>query len=346
MHGLLLPRVCPGLQVKAFGARALSRATALVVVLAGLGCIGLASGSHAGPVKIRLGYSSAGDEQLWLLAVRPQLFARHYGEAYALEATMFPSSSVRAQAFEADALDLSAGGASGVMFAAAEGVAARIIASISRQSGTGFRVSWYVKADSPIKSIPDMKGKVIGINGFSTTGHLELVAALAKHGLTDADVTITPVPFPAMQQSLEAGKIDVGYFPQPYAALLENQMPVRKLFDSRYGMPFDQELIVLIGKDEFLKKNPAAIRALMEDLQASTRFYLEHPREARQALIDAKLVRVTPEVYMTMQDYYRDPSMRPSIEALEQTQDAMIKAGFQKKRADVRAMVDFSYLPN
>ena len=68
--------------------------------------------------------------------------------------------------------------------------------------------------------------------------------------------------------------------------------------------------------------------------------------QARQALIGAKLVRVTPEVYMTMQDYYRDPTMRPSVEALEQTQQAMIKAGFQKKRADVRAMVDLSYLPN
>jgi hypothetical protein len=34
-------------------------------------------------------------------------------------------------------------------------------------------------------------------------------------------------------------------------------MKVRKIFDAKYGIPFEEELIVLIGKDEFLKKNAA-----------------------------------------------------------------------------------------
>ena len=34
-------------------------------------------------------------------------------------------------------------------------------------------------------------------------------------------------------------------------------MKVRKIFDAKYGVPFDEELIVLVGKDEFLKKNAA-----------------------------------------------------------------------------------------
>jgi ABC-type nitrate/sulfonate/bicarbonate transport system substrate-binding protein len=328
------------------GRRRHFRLVALAALTGLAGGMGLVGALAAEPPKIRLAYSTAGDEQLWLLTVRPELVgARNYGKAYTFEAARFPSSSKRAQAFEAGALDLIAGGASGVIFAAAEGVTAKIIASISRQAESGFRVAWYVKADSPIKSVADLKGKSIGINGFSTTGHLELVTALDKHGLTDADVKIIPVNFPAMQQTLESGKIDVGYFPQPYAALLENEIKVRKLFDSRYGMPFDQELIVLAGKDEYLKQNAIAVRAMMEDLKIATRFYLDKPKEARQALIDAKMVRVTPEVYTTMLDYYRDPSLRPDVDSLERTQDAMVKAGFQSKKADVRSMVDLSYLP-
>ena len=294
---------------------------------------------------IRLAYSTAGDEQLWLLAHRPDLMAKNYGKAYTLEISRFPSSSKRAQAFAAGALDLEAGGASGEIFAAAEGEPATIIASVSRQAANGFRVSWYVMADSPIKSVADLRGKNVGINGFSTTGHLELLTALEKNGMTDHDVNIIPVTFPAMQQSLEAGKIDVGYFPQPYAALLEHETKVRKLFDSRYGMPFDQELIVRAGKDAFLKQHADAIRAMMEDLRDATRFYLDKPQIARQALIDAKLVRVTPEVYLTMQDYYRDPTLRPDVEAMEHTQEAMLKAGFQKKPVDISTIVDAGYLP-
>ena len=121
-----------------------------------------------------------------------------------------------------------AGSATGVVFAAAEGVSAKIIASLARESSRAFSTAFYVRESSPIKSVPDMKGKVVGINGFSTAGHLWLRSALEKHGLTDKDVTITPVPFPAMQEALRAGKVDVGEFPQPFAALLEKQAKVKQ----------------------------------------------------------------------------------------------------------------------
>jgi ABC-type nitrate/sulfonate/bicarbonate transport system substrate-binding protein len=193
--------------------------------------------------------------------------------------------------------------------------------------------------------VADLKGRTVGINGFSTAGHLWLKAALDKHGLADTDVRITPVPFAAMQEALDAGKIDLGQFPQPFAALAEKQMKVRKIFDAKYGVPFDEELTVVVGKDAFLKKNAVAVRALLEDLTAAMRFYLERPREARQLLIDARMVRVNPEVYTTMQDYYRDPTLRVDVEALERMQAFQIKAGFQSKRADVRSLVDLGYLP-
>jgi ABC-type nitrate/sulfonate/bicarbonate transport system substrate-binding protein len=159
-------------------------------------------------------------------------------------------------------------------------------------------------------------------------------------------VTIVPVPFPAMQEALRSGKIDVGEFPQPFAALLEKQAKVRKLFDAKYGLPFDEELIVIAGKDEFLKKNADAVKAFLSDVKDATRFYLEKPREARQILIDTKMVRVSADVYLDMHDYYRDPSLRPDAAALKKVQEFQIKAGFQKKPVDIDALVDTSYLPN
>ena len=303
-----------------------------------------AGAAHGQPVTFRLGYGGAAEEPMWLIMAKPDL-ARNHGKAYTLEATKFTSSDKRAQAFEAGAIDLSVGSANGVIFAAAEGVTAKFIASISRESSRGFSTGYYVKESSPIRSVADLKGKTVGINGFSTSGHLWLKAALDKHGLAESDMRITPVPFAAMQEALDAGKIDLGQFPQPFAALAEKQMKVRKIFDAKYGVPFDEELIVLIGKDEFLKKNAPAIRAFLEDLKSATQFYLGKPREARQLLIDHKMVRVNPEVYVGMNDYYRDPSLRVDVEALEKMQAFQIKAGFQKKHADVKSLVDLSYLP-
>jgi ABC-type nitrate/sulfonate/bicarbonate transport system substrate-binding protein len=308
-----------------------------------LGSLCVAQAAAADPPTLRLGYGAAAEEQLYLLLAKPSI-GKNYGKTYKLEATRFQSSTQRSQAFEADAIDLASSGAVGVMFAAAEGVTGKIIASLARESSRGFATSYFVKDDSPIKTVADAKGKIVGINGFSTDGQLWLRTALGRHNLSDSDLTITPVPFPAMAEALKAGKVDIGEFPQPFADMLEKDMKVRKLFDSQYGMPFEQELILLLGKDAFLKKNADAIRGLLEDLQISTRYYLDHSEEARQIILDAKTIRLSPEIYLKMKDYYRDPSLRPDAAALERVQDIMIKTGFTKKRADIPKIVDTSYL--
>jgi ABC-type nitrate/sulfonate/bicarbonate transport system substrate-binding protein len=197
-----------------------------------LGGLGIAPAVRAAPPTLRLGHGAAAEEQVWLLIAKPEL-GKNHGKSYILNATRFPSSSKRAQALEAGAIDLAMGGANGVIFAAAQGVEGQMIASVARESQRGFSSAFYVKADSEIKSVPDMKGKVIGINGFNTSGHLWLIAALKKHNLTDKDVRITPVGFSAMQGSLRSDRVDVGMFPQPFAALLEKQDKVRKIFDAR-----------------------------------------------------------------------------------------------------------------
>jgi ABC-type nitrate/sulfonate/bicarbonate transport system substrate-binding protein len=300
---------------------------------------------RADPIKLRIGYGVAAEEQLWLLIAKPDV-GTHYGTAYTIEGTRFTGSDKRAQAFESGAIDLASSSANGVIFAAAEGVAGKIIASVSRESKRGYSTSYYALADSPIKTVSDLKGKTVAVNGFSTSGHLWLKTALEQAGLKESDITIVPISFPAMAESLRSGKIDVGEFPQPFDALLHKEAQVTKIFAAKDAIPTDEELIVLVGKDEFLKANAAAIRAFLEDLRAATKFYLERPKEARQILIDTKMVRVPADVFLGMEDYYRDPALRAEVVTLEQMQDSQFKAGFQTKKADIKQLVDMGYLPN
>lgn len=304
----------------------------------------LAGAAQADPIKLRIGYGVAAEEQLWLLIAKPDI-GTHYGKDYTIEGTRFSGSDKRAQAFEAGAIDLASSSANGVIFAAAEGVTGKIIASISRESQRGYSTTFYANASSPIKSVSDMKGKTVSINGFSTSGHLWLKTALEKAGLAENDVTIVPISFSAMAESLRSGKIDVGEFPQPFDALLHKEAAVTRIFSAKDAIPGDEELIVLVGKDEFLKANAVAIRALLADLSAATKYYLEKPREARQILLDSKMVRVPADVFLNMSDYYRDPTMHVDVATLEQMQEYQFNAGFQKKKADIKQLVDMSYLP-
>ena len=323
---------------------------------AGLACIVVALGIltltlpwaapvRAEPLKIRIGYGVAAEEQLWLLIAKPDI-GTHYGKDYVIDGTRFSGSDKRAQAFEAGAIDIASSSANGVIFAAAEGVTGKIIASISRESQRGYSTSFYALASTPIKTVADLKGKTIAVNGFETSGHLWLKTALAKAGLAESDVTIVPIPFPAMAESLRSGKIDVGEFPQPFDALLHKEMQVTKIFAAKDAIPGDEELIVLVAKDDFLKANAAGVKAFLDDLHAATKYYLEHPQEARQILIDTKMVRVPPDVFLAMSDYYRDPALHAEVKTLEAMQDSQFNAGFQKKKADINKLVDLSYLPN
>lgn len=304
-----------------------------------------AASAHADPVTIRFGYSQAAEEQTWLMMAKPDLGA-HYGKLYTIEGTLFTSSSQRAQAFAADAIDLASSAANGVLFAAAEGIPATIIASLSKESvHHGFNTSYIALASSPIGKVEDLKGKTVAVNGFSTSGELWLRAALEHHGMSESDVTVVPVAFPAMAESLRSGRIDAGEFPQPFYAMTAKEMPVKTIFTAKEGMNFNEELVVVIAQPGFLKAHPEAIRGFLADLQDVTKFYLGHPQEARQILLDKKFVRVPAEVYLDMEDWDRDPQLRVDSAALKEMQDLQVSAGFQKKKADIDTLVDMSYLP-
>src|SRR6266849_2884192 len=126
---------------------------------------GLTAHAPGEPVTLRLGYGAAAEEPLWLVVAKPEL-ARNSGKVYKLDATRFTGSDKRAQAFEAGAIDLASSSANGVIFAAAEGVEGKIIASISRESTRGYSTTFYAMANSPIRSVKDLKGKTVSVNGF------------------------------------------------------------------------------------------------------------------------------------------------------------------------------------
>ena len=60
-------------------------------------------------------------------------------------------------------------------------------------------------------------------------------------------------------------------------------------------MPFDEELIVIAGKDQFLSKMQRRFAVFSMTLKRR-QLYLDKPKEARQILIDAKMVRIVPDV--------------------------------------------------
>lgn len=301
----------------------------------------------AGPVEIRLGHGFAAEEQFWLMAARPDI-TPNQGRLYTLRLTAFRASDDRLRAYEAGQIDGGTIPGPTALFAAEQGVPLRLVASISKEvpGGNWHNTTFLALEASGIRAPRDLRGRRIGIVGFKTSTELWSRAALEASGLDpNRDVSFVIVPFPAMGEALRARRIDVGAFPNPFAHLEQVRGGVTVVYTSKTGVPFEEELLVIFLRPEFIERHREAVRAFLRDFVAATRWYLANPREARQALLDRRFVTIPPAVYFDMQDWYRDPSARISFDFLRRMQELHLKLGWQQKPVDVRRLVDNSMLP-
>lgn len=301
--------------------------------------------AFAQPVTIRVGHGSAVEEQVWLMKAKPGV-TPNQGKVYNLEFTLFRGTDTRFQAFEAGQLDIATASGHSVIFAASQGLKFKAVASVSRESAKGFVTQFMVLDSSPIKSVKDLKGKTVGNNAARSSIELWERVALEKAGLNpNRDVNWAVVPFPSQGEAVRSGKLDVGAFPQPFAANEIKRGGMRTLFTSKDANPNDEELMLLLASESFAAKNPAVLRAFLSDLVAATKYYLANEREAKQALLDSKMVRIPAEIFLGMPDNTRTADCRIDVGALRHMRDDLLKSGFATKSIDPASFVDLSFLP-
>ena len=67
-----------------------------------------------------------------------------------------------------------------------------------------------VMADSPAKSIKDLKGKKIGLPGIASPQGHALLKAIEAAGMSSDDVELVNLPFPGVNAAIESGAVDAG----------------------------------------------------------------------------------------------------------------------------------------
>jgi len=157
---------------------------------------------------------AVGQREIWhgapaALGERAGIFRKHDLD---LELLFTSGSGETMQAVIAGSVDIGvAAGTLGVMGAYAKGAPVRIIGAES----TGEDSYWYVRADSPVKSMGDMKGRSMA---YSTNGSSTHANALAFVQLYKVDAKLIATGgFPATFTMVMSGQIDAGWSAPPYA---------------------------------------------------------------------------------------------------------------------------------
>ena len=308
-----------------------------------LGC----GATQAEPVKIRVAFVVPVANWAPILESKRDL-AKHWGKSYVMEPVRFGGTPPMITALANNEIEIGnlAYSSFGLAIQNAGLEDLRVIAD-EFQDGAPAHYSnqFFVRKDSGINKIEDLKGKVLATNAIGSGIDIAMRAALKKHGLVDKkDYTVIETQFPTMAALLKDKKADLisAVLPFSLSPVLKEEGKV--LFDQTEGIGRSQ-FVFWAARKPFLDKNRAAMVDFMEDMIRIERWYLDPKNHDEVAKIASGFLKVPPERFgwlFTKQDYYRDPDAKPDLAALQRNVDICADLGIFKSSFDVKKYADLS----
>jgi ABC-type nitrate/sulfonate/bicarbonate transport system substrate-binding protein len=166
-------------------------------------CAVFAGTAHA--EKLMLAHVAINPAQSMLLLAKDSGMLAKYG--FTADVVLIPGTPRTVQALIAGDLDYVVAGAPASIRARAQGADVVVLSALTNFSSQ--RV--FVKSDSTLGGIKELKGKIIGVTQYGSGGDTFLRAALRKTGIHESEVTILQMGgTPGVAQGLESGRIEVG----------------------------------------------------------------------------------------------------------------------------------------
>ena len=203
------------------------------VLLAVLATFGQREARAADPVKIRIGWIAAPANLAPILFAKDGI-AQHLGKSYTLDPLRFNGSSPMVLAIATGELDIALLAYSSFATAIENGQMhdLRAIADDFQGNAPGYYEDGYlVLNDSPIRSITDLKGKVLASNEVGGALDIAMRVALRRHNMEDKrDYTVVEAALPTMKAMLAERKVDLIPAVIPFAHDPDLKKISRKLF--------------------------------------------------------------------------------------------------------------------
>jgi sulfonate transport system substrate-binding protein len=193
---------------------------------------------------------------------------------YKVVFSTFTSGPPQVEAATAGKIDFAITGNTPPIFGAAANAKVKVVTGYEN-GGEGDRV--LVRADSPIKTVADLRGKSIAV-GKGSSAHGHILAQLEKAGLTPEDVKLVFLQPADALTAFTSGQADAWAIWDPYTAQVEQQIPTRSIAQASgvtNGAGFG------IASDATLAdpKRNTALGDLLVRYAKATRWAQDHPAD-------------------------------------------------------------------
>jgi sulfonate transport system substrate-binding protein len=302
------------------------------------------------PVKIRIGWIISPHELSSIMFLKEGL-ARHNGKSYIAETIRFRGSTEQLPAAQSGNLDIIALGSSSLPVAIQNaGIEdLRIIADETRIMPGWAATDYRVLKDSPIKTIEDLKGKILATNVIGGLSHVTVKALLAKHGMVvNRDYTEIEIGMALMSAALLQKRADVVNSTRPFDVDPNFLAQSRVLFTSvDVTGPFETSMWT--AKSSFINTNRAALTDLLEDYVRAHHWFWDPKNHDEAVRIVSNLTKIPPEqldswLFVPYKMPYQDINGRPDLDIVTANIKMLNEIGYAKSTLDAHKYADLSPL--
>jgi sulfonate transport system substrate-binding protein len=146
----------------------------------------------------------------------------------------------------------------------------------ARERGNPAAEAIIVPADSPIRTVADLKGKTVGVSRGSGS-HYVLAAALKRAGLRLSDLTIAYLEAPEGATAFQNDRLDAWSIWDPFLAFAEAKRPVRVIADGSGLTSYHRYYLV---NDSFVAAQPEVVATVYRALVEAGTWMKANPGEA------------------------------------------------------------------
>ena len=199
---------------------------------------------------------------------------------------------------------------------------------------------------SKIRSLNDLKGKIVAIPSLYSNQNFVFHKLMADYGLKKDDISFVILPPPDMPTSLAAGAIDAYFVGEPFCAKAELDGYGRVLYYARDIWPNFISCALVVHED-LINNNPDVVRDMVRGIAQSGAWAETHREEA--AKLVAPYFRQDEKVlnFVLTSDPHRVSyvNLTPTDEDLQAIQNVGLGMGVLTKKIPMNELIESRFLP-
>jgi NitT/TauT family transport system substrate-binding protein len=261
----------------------LNRRDFLVKLSIGVAALPFADGLTWAQTKGKLGYMKIVDNAAMFMAMEKGYFK---AEGLDLETLPMAGGAVIVQGVTSGDLQFGWSNVISLYQAHVEGFDFKLIAGGAinvREKNDTHQLQ--VGKNSAIKNAKDLEGKTVAVNTLNNIVHLMAMAWIDKNGGSSSKVKFVEVPFPQMEATLSAGKVDAISVHEPFATAALEKGNARLLAHPWSDVLAKFLIASWFASDKWIAKNKETAQAFVRAIDRGIDAIHADPEGSRAAMI-------------------------------------------------------------